>query len=170
MQGYSKYSQLYIECVAEDVRTELERKSILSPDDNCLPIEKLKTVVEFFKGKLEKDTNSEHAYIKKNKNGFTIYYNEKSTYFHILHELGHAIFDLNDIDIGGEMRCEGSTEADVRAEIFATCFAMSRNSFSKAVIRNTKNGICDINKVAELYDVDYSIILARGEELDIWGR
>lgn len=67
MQGYSKYSQLYIECVAEDVRTELERKSILSPDDNCLPIEKLKTVVEFFKGKLEKDTNSEHAYIKKIK-------------------------------------------------------------------------------------------------------
>jgi len=68
------------------------------------------------------------------------------------------------------MRCEGVSEEDTRAEIFATCFAMSRNSFGKAIIKNTKNGICDINKVAKLYDVDYTIILARGEELNIWGR
>jgi len=99
MQEYNKYSQIYIECVAEDVRTELEKRSIISPDDNSLTIEKLKNIVKFFRGKLKKDSNSNHTYIKKEQNGFTIYYNEKSTYFNILHELGHAIFDLKDINI-----------------------------------------------------------------------
>ena len=53
-------------------------------------------------------------------------------------------------------------------EIFARTFAMPRDRFIKIVGECTKNGKCDISKVAEKFGVLYSEAYIRGKELGLW--
>lgn len=59
-------------------------------------------------------------------------------------------------------------EKDLRAALFARAFVMPRDKFEHVVILCSKNGKCDINEVANVFNVDYFSVLTRGEELNIW--
>lgn len=107
--------------------------------------------------------------MKTDERKFTIFYRPNAPILDILHELGHAFFDLHDMKIGNELPCDGVETLDLRASLFARAYIMSRDEFENIVIRCSRDGICDVQRVAEIYNVDYFSVLIRGEELNIWG-
>jgi Zn-dependent peptidase ImmA (M78 family) len=163
--------RIYVECVADDARKEVEKRAIINSDDKKLTIVDLRRIIRFYGGKLIKSTNPKNgkAYIIKDYDGFTVYYNNGATYLDILHELGHVFFDLENMEVGQIYHCEGKKFEDERSSLFARGFAMRRESFEKVVIANSKKGVFDVYNIANLYDIDYFDILTRIEELKIWG-
>ena len=156
-----------IENVALNARQSAIEKDIISQETTSLSVEDVRRIVVSFGGELQKDKST--RLVKTDSRKFTIYYHPNASMIDILHELGHAFFDLPNMEIGHELSCEGVGISDLRASLFARAYIMPRDDFENVVIHCAKDGKCDVQKVAEIYDVDYFNVLTRGEELNIWG-
>lgn len=156
-----------IENVASKARFLSVQGGIILKDTTSLSIDVLCQIVEYFGGNLDYDSTT--VYLEKTDNKrFTIHCSEDSSSLDILHELGHAFFDLASIENSEKMFCDGVEKKDLRASFFARSYIMPQDKFEEVVIRCSVKGNCDIQKVAEIYDVDYFSVLMRGEELNIW--
>ena len=165
--------KFYIESVALDARKKMIKEKYISDEDKNFSLSSLKKIINFFGGELKsisKQQEKRLAYITKDSedNKFTIYYKDKNKYMSIIHELGHAFFDLSSMIVGEERPCSGTSLSDFQAELFARAFVMPRNNFEKIVTEYIYDGKCDVQKVADEYKIDYFDVLARGKELNIW--
>lgn len=160
-----------IEKIAQRAREVLIDNSIITSEDREIPIEKMRKIVDFFGGTLIKDDQNVLSSTNMKKignNSFEIHYTENSTNIDILHELGHAFFDLETMEINTTMSCEGSEESDIIASLFARSLYMPRIPFEKTTIECSNNGHCNIDQVASIYSIARFDVLTRGEELNIW--
>ena len=113
--------------------------------------------------------NQDNDYMRKdNDESFTIFCRNIHDHIPVLHELGHAFLDLDSIQVGERMGAEGTSEAEIRADMFARSFAMPRRLFELNVIENTSGGLCDIRSMARDYKTNYLNVIARGEDIYLW--
>ncbi len=158
-----------IEDLASDARKAVEKEGIISSEQLDLSIDKLKEIVKFFNGSLLEDNSQDSTYIIRNRNSFTIYYSQQSTYLDILHELGHAFFDIQEKAVGEKLECDGIGEIHERASLFARGFSMPRDIFETVVIRHSRKGKFNVLDIAKDYNTNYFTIMTRGKELKIFG-
>lgn len=159
-----------IENVALNARKTAIDKKIISRETTSLSIDDVRRIVVSFGGKLEEEQEGKLTHlVKTGDRKFTIFYSPGTPILDILHELGHAFFDLPNMKIGNTLRCDGVETLDLRASLFARAYIMPRDEFEIVVISCSMDGMCDVQKVAKIYNVDYFSVLTRGEELNIWG-
>lgn len=172
---------IYINKLAETAR-EMCNLNLEGLDNYILSEDNVIEAVQYFNGNLThyasaEEMNNEcgfeikaNSFLKKTaKNSFLIGYKEFIV-LDILHELGHAILELNDMLVG-ETRLKGNYYGginELNATKFARAFIMPLNIFQKVVIQNTKNGVCNIQEVANVFGVDYSQVISRGRESNLW--
>lgn len=158
-----------IEKIAQRARQLMVERKLIEANDCFISNDKMAKIISSFGGTLKKSNEDKKTEIEKTKdNKFIVYYDEKSTPLDLLHELGHAFFDLPSMNEGETYPCDGDQENDVIASLFARSFYMPRDPFEMATIKCSIDGKCDIQKVADIYDVGCFDILTRGEELNIW--
>ncbi len=159
-----------IETVAINARKELIDNEIIKQDALTFTKEDISQIVSFFGGELTPSEREDGACIKKiSDNDFKIMYDETASNMDIMHELGHAFFDLKKMKVNVKLNCRGLQSEDLRAAFFARSFLLPRYIFEKIVIACSKNGKCDVQEVAKIFKIDYLSVLTRGEELNIWG-
>lgn len=165
MNNKRKY---YIEKIALDARNRLIEKKIIESDEKALSQDKLIQIVAFFGGELNflKDVK-ETCIEKTDKNKYVIHYHRSCNYLQVIHELGHAFLNLEQMEIGKKYFFDGPGEEDTEASLFARAFIMPRVNFEQVIIDHMNNGKYSIQNVADEYDIDYLEVLARGEELNI---
>lgn len=165
MNNERKY---YIEKIALDARNRLIEKKIIDKDEKALTEEKLRKIVSFFGGELNVLDKKQDTYIEKtNNNKYVIHYYRSYNYLQVIHELGHAFLNLDQMVIGKKYFFDGLGEEDTEASLFARAFIMPRYNFEKVIISHLSDGKYSIQNVADEYDIDYLEVLARGEELNI---
>lgn len=83
----------------------------------------------------------------------------------LLHKIGHVLLD-DDLS----KHCDDlDKENNEKANIFTRCFLMPKRQFTNAVINNSdNNGFININKIAEIFNVNTYIAFERGKELLGW--
>lgn len=165
-------NKFYIESVAEAVRERIVEKGIIEETACSLSIDQVRKIVEFFDGELIEISSSDSEpspYIEKTGEGtYSIFYKPEDNFLGILHELGHAFLDLDNMEIGKRQYYVGIEKSDFGAAFFARVLAMPRKLFEEVVIRYWRNGKCNIQEVAKVYQIEYMEVLARGKELNIW--
>lgn len=157
----------YIEKIALDARKRLVAKGIIAEDQKILKPEHLEAIITFYGGELKLHDVSETFIEKTSNDSFTIYYSTLSNYLHVIHELGHAFLNLDDMEVGDKCYFDGFGANDTEASLFARAFVMPRSNFEQVVIDHLNDGKFSIQNVAEEYQIDYLEVLARGEELNI---
>lgn len=100
---------------------------------------------------------------------FTIEYSQFRL-LELLHELGHAFLELDNMDPGEVRGCDDVNGGinEQNATKFARAFLMPRDEFEKVVLKNSKGSVCDIDKVAEEFGIDYWQVVSQGRQLQIW--
>ncbi len=165
MNNRRKY---YIEKIALDARNRLIDKKIIKKDDKALNEEQLKQIVSFFGGELNiLDEEHETCIEKTEKNKYIIHYYRMYNYLQVIHELGHAFLNLDQMEVGRKYYFDGPGEEDTEASLFARAFIMPRMNFEQVIIEHISNGKYSLQNVADEYEIDYLEVLARGEELNI---
>lgn len=157
-----------IEKIAQRARQLMVDKGIIKSDDCFIPNDKMEEIISSFGGTLKISNEDKTKIEKTGDNKFNVYYNEKSTPLDLLHELGHAFFDLPSMQEGETYPCDGDKANDVIASLFSRSFYMPRDPFEMATIRCSSDGKCDIQQVADIYYIGCFDVLTRGEELNIW--
>lgn len=164
--------KFFIESVANEVRNKIVEKEIIQADACELTIDQVKSIIEFFDGKLELAPETEEftPYIKENGDSYIIYYKESNSFLSLLHELGHAFLHYPEKPRGDKKRLNfnGNEKADMEAALFARALVMPRKRFEEVIIKYLYDGKCKIHDVAKEYKIEYLEVLARGEELNIW--
>lgn len=85
------------------------------------------------------------------------------------HELGHAFLDINKVTPNRVLWCTISSDySEYIIDSFCLSFAMPRERFIKIVSKHSKNNSCDIESVANSFDVPYGYAYIRGKELLLW--
>jgi len=162
MANIKKYKAEYI---ASELRKYFEEASLLASNTRAIDEQTINIMITSFKGSLEPAKNNQKTYIRKTgKDQFIIYYADRSDYLSILHEFGHAFLDLAGMEIEAEAGSDGLDESDDAAWLFARTLAMPREEFETAVIEHK----CNVQAIADTYNLDWSTILLRGMELNIW--
>lgn len=166
MTGQRKF---YIEKLALDARERLIEKEIIEKNQKALSNYDLTKIVSFYGGELQFVSEPKETYIKKvdDKAYIIYYYSQSNNYMQVIHELGHAFLNLDDMEIGQEYFSNGFVDEDTEAALFARAFVMPRYTFEPTVIEHLNDGKFCIQNVAEEYEIDYLEVLARGEELHI---
>ncbi len=161
--------RIYIEKIALDARERLVEKKIIKREQKFLSNDDLSNIVSFYGGKLEFIANPDDTCIKKiDENSYIIYYySESNNYMQVIHELGHAFLNLEDMKIAQKYNCNGFVNEDSEAAFFARAFVMPRYTFEPTVIEHLNDGEFCIQNIADEYQIDYLEVLARGEELQI---
>ncbi len=159
--------KFYIEKIALDARNRLIEEKIIDPDQKALRENQLEQIVAFYGGTLVFDNPQKTFMEKTDDNSYVIHYGKAFNYLHIIHELGHAFLNLDQMKIGGICYFDGSEETDSEASLFARAFLMPRSTFEQVVIDHLNDGKFSIQNVAKEYGIDYLEVLARGEELNI---
>ena len=160
--------KIYIEKIALDARERLIEKSIIKRDQKFFSNDDLSNIVSFYGGKLEFIKNPDATCIKKiDENSYVIYYSSSNNYMQVIHELGHAFLNLEDMEIAQIYNCNGFVNEDNEAAFFARAFVMPRYTFESTVIEHLNDGEFCIQNIADEYKIDYLEVLARGEELQI---
>lgn len=162
-------SKFYIERIALAARNRLIEKHIISNDVRQFNFELLKQIVEFFGGNLVngEETDSTHI-IKNDDKKYTIVYTPNDHYIKVLHELGHAFLDFDNMKTGQIYSFDGVELEDSNASLFARAFVMPRDDFEQVVINHINDGKCSIQNIANEYFIDYFDVLIRGKELNFW--
>lgn len=156
-----------IENVALNARKVAIEQNIILPETKSLSLDDMSRIVVSFGGKL--CVGDSTRLTKTAERAFTIFHLPNAPVIDILHELGHAFFDLPNMEINHNIPCDGVETLDLRASLFARAYIMPRDDFENVVISCAKDGACNIREVARIYNVDYFNVLTRGEELNIWG-
>ena len=174
MTNREKY---YVEKVAQDARESAEHDQTVQ-FDFPLTLEMVKRIIEHFGGTLvlkpRSDDVDSNFYIKKNvEEKLEIYYNpeipDSVLIMKLLHELGHAFFDFDEMSVGQVMGCDGVEPNDQKADLFARAFVMPREQFeSDLVNQSTEDGKFDMIQLAKHYGVGFMDTLTRGEDLNLW--
>lgn len=160
--------QIYIEKIALDARKRLIEKKIIDENQKALNKEDLVKIISFFGGHLEFVSEPEDTAIQKiDEKSYVIYYYEEHNYLQVIHELGHAFLNFDDMLVGQKYFFNGFGEEDNEAARFARALIMPRYSFEKTVINHLNDGEFCIQNVAAEYNINYLEALARGEELHI---
>lgn len=172
---------VYINKLAETAR-DMCGINTESKDDYKLNLDYLKKAISYFNGELKHYNSNEemskecgfemasNCFLKKREGKpFLIGYIEFIA-IDILHELGHAALELQDM-YDGEVRLLEDYNGgmnEINASKFARAFIMPSHIFQKVVIQNTKDGLCDIQLVANVFGVEYSQVVSRGRESNLW--
>jgi hypothetical protein len=166
-----KEDKIWVENIAEMALNSWKEVRKVEEDKRPLSRDNVKDIVEVFGGTL---CNGEETKIIWNKytSRFEISCPSQDTsfdYLSVLHELGHAFFDINALKEGEVFSCEGVDVNDDKAWLFARTIGMPRKQFEQVLLDNLmENGTYNVEAVAKEYDVDYFQVLLRGEELNIW--
>lgn len=165
MNNKRKY---YIEKIALDARNRLVEENIINKDEKSLNEEQLEQIISFFGGELNVLNKERDTYIKKtDENKYVIYYYRAYNYLQVIHELGHAFLNFDQMEIDKPYFFNGFGEEDTEASLFARAFIMPRENFEQVIINHLNDGKYSIQNVANEYNIDYLEVLARGEELNI---
>ena len=165
MNNKRKY---YIEKIALDARKRLIEEKIIKNDDKALSESQLVQIVSFFGGELNFLKDKQKTYIEKTDvNKYVIHYFKEYSYLQVIHELGHAFLNFDDMEIGKMYFFDGPGVEDTEASLFARAFIMPRLNFEQVIIDHLSDGKYSIQNVAHEYGIDYLEVLARGEELNI---
>jgi Zn-dependent peptidase ImmA (M78 family) len=164
MDNKIEETNYYIERVARAARKEIE--SIIKNSPYKLTPDNLKKIISFFGGTLENTkkilieeigVSANACIIKGEKNSFEIKYSDNLKNMNplkILHELGHAFFDLDTMETGQILYSNGKQSNDVKADLFAREFLMPRKLFELAIVEHLNHDGCNIDEVANKYGVD----------------
>ena len=154
MTGQRKF---YIEKLALDARERLIEKEIIEKNQKALSNYDLTKIVSFYGGELQFVSEPKETYIKKvdDKAYIIYYYSQSNNYMQVIHELGHAFLNLDDMEIGQEYFSNGFVDEDTEAALFARAFVMPRYTFEPTVIEHLNDGKFCIQNVAEEYEIDY---------------
>lgn len=158
----------YIEKVAMDARNNVVKQGIIDFHAKALTDEQLKSIVELYNGKIE--TAHDDEYIEKIKSSEYIL-NCKKPYdaFKIIYGLGCAFLHLDVMDPNETYVFETPDEKDTEALFFARTFLMPESLFLLDVVKQTgTDGMCNVFKIADIYNVDYLHVIARGNDLRCW--
>lgn len=159
--------KFYIERIADDARNAAVAQHIHSKYDTNLTYSQLNGIITLFGGEYE--PNAPNTQIEKTgANKFKISYTRDANYIDVLHELGHAFLNLDDMNIGDVLYCNGSSARDDDAGLFARSYAMPRDNFEKVVAKCVKDGVCMAQDVAKEFKAEYFDVISRGIDLNIW--
>ncbi len=168
MRSIVDRKEYWAERIAVDLRNYLDEKQILSANDYQISEEALEKIVTHFKGSLVELTDTDDtrkSYIKKTgQDTFEIHYRDRSDYMTAFHELGHAFLDLDEMNDGEEIACDGLRLSDRAAWLFARTLAMPRDGFETLAVEKNYN----IRDIADVYRLNYYPVLLRGKDLNIW--
>jgi len=165
----SNQRDYYIEKIALDARNRLIEEGIIGEDEKALSEEQLKQIVSFFGGELIVHSEKEKGtFIQKTAaDKYVIYYYRQYNYIQVIHELGHAFLNFDEMEIGRSYSFDGLGKEDSEASLFARAFIMPRIKFEQVVIDYIIDGKFSVLDIAKEYRIDYLEVLARGEELNI---
>lgn len=173
---------VYIQYMAEEARGKCVEAEIIDQNTCELNETHIRNIVEFFNGKLEEISSEElkkdsssgaNSILIKNKEDdpirFTIKYIKFSA-IDILHELGHAFLELKDMKAGETRDCDDINGGlnELNATKFARAFIMPRVLFEKKVVENSIAGKCNIQAVADIFNVEYLQVVTQGRQLQFW--
>lgn len=149
----------------------------------------VKALVECLKGEIVEGSDPDtEAMIRRKGDGFEITLNRANTYeprnrFSISHELGHLFLHMGYLineDLWNTFSEEGEGYPETRffryghsveeyeANAFAAALLMPGDEFTAVVSRHVKEGMCDLEKVAEHFDVSKEAARNRGRFLGIF--
>lgn len=162
---------IYINKLAMEARKSCEKENLFPQGAHIISEDQAAKVIKYFGGKIEKNQSqlSSNGYIEKDGDSFIIKYKSFKA-IDIFHELGHAFLHLEDIppDKDG-LPLEGQHGVNEGfASVFARAFLMPEDIFCEDVMNLSKNSFCDIQALADLYEVEYSDVIMRGRELNLW--
>ncbi len=168
----------YLNKLAELAREACEKKGILS-EKQKLTIDDIKDVVGLFGGTIEEKSSEskDDEVSEKNINDFQMIKDSEDTFkilycsfdiIEILHEFAHVFIDFKEMSVNDKRYCNGRGMSDISAYIFARAFLMPKKLFESTVIKNTSDGICNIDEVAKTFGVSSNQVVARGKELNLW--
>lgn len=171
-------SNFYVERIAVAARQTLIENGIILADTRIYTRSMLEKIVDFFGGKIifenDEQTESksnEKTYITKTaEESFEIHINKseepEKLFMKVIHELGHAF--ITPMKVGDKQYCDGRKSTDVQANLFARAFVMPAADFIESAKTCIVAGKFDIQKIADIYHVEYVDALIRGKELNYW--
>jgi hypothetical protein len=169
MINKKRYDIEKVRITAEKARQYSLEYGCIDKNQRGMDEKNLRKIIELFGGEFKISEEEEpSATITKIGDGFCIEYTKKASVLQILHELGHALLHLDDMEEGETLHCNGIQDKDTKADFFAREYLMPRDIFEIAVIDNLNNDGCDIQNIATDYGISYIEALARGVELKIW--
>lgn len=93
----------------------------------------------------------------------------------IFHEIWHfissRIFSSDSNLIEGNYNEDSLSVNEASANYFSRAMLLPENIFVQSVINNIdSNGMCNIFEVASYFNVDYTDVIARGNDLNLWNN
>ena len=88
------------------------------------------------------------------------------------HEVWHFLENTMDLDVdgdGGFTDIFSSSVSEMSAGYFSRAMLMPEKDFIESVIENTDiKGMCNVFGVAKKFKVDYTNVIGRGNDLNLW--
>ena len=160
--------KLYVKRIAEAARNQAVEQGLINTDAKILTDKQLLSIVDFYNGTLY-DAGKDEFIKKLNNNTYSIHCRQPYNQFSVIYMLGYAFLHLEEMS-NEESHCFDITDVkDDKAVMFARTFLMPEVLFLKDVVEHTDiNGMCNVFKIADAYNIDYIEVIGRGDDLGCW--